>query len=1025
MGFEQYFQEYFNEVKKSSKVGTEYTQRTFLQNLLKAIKPTESINIIQESKKEKEDKGKPDFKIERQGLLIGYIETKPIGTNLNEIINKNSESRETKQLYKYFSVSPNFILTNYLEFILFKEGKENKRFSLFSIDDKELGDTNISDVYELFHLFFLFVPQSIKKPEKLSILLAERTKIFRGFIKELVESTSKNNFKNRLIGEDGLYKLFKDTLIDDLSIDEFIDAYAQTITYGLFLARLNSSELISKDTAFKFIPKSIGALKELFETIKIEDIPENIAWIIDDEIINILNNIDIEQFSKILSFKETYDYEDPYVYFYEKFLADYDKAKRKAKGVYYTPIPIVLFIVNSIDRILKSDFNVDGLSDFNVTALDFATGTGTFLLESFKKTIDEADKGTRKILIKEHLLKHFYGFEYLIAPYTIAHLKLSQFMQDSGYKLNDNERVNVYLTDTLDNAIHKRYALFPQISEEGEEAYKIKLRKPILVITGNPPYNNHSRNNKDWIRKLIESYKEGLGERKINLDDDYIKFLRYAQWKIEQTGNGIIGVITNNSYLDGITHREMRNQLLKTFDKIYILNLHGSSNKGETDKNVFDIKVGVAIVLFIKFKTPLKEKEVYYYSITEDGKLISREEKYDFLLSNDSSKIKWDKLNPKEPYYWFIRKAEISDKYDKNWRLTDILQVYSTGIESAKDDLVIDNEKQILEDRIKEVLNSDDENLIRKKYNLIDTSGWSLDNFKRAKLDASKLININYRPFDIKFVFYDDFGLHRTRYKVMKNFIERDNIGICFSRIWDLKKSWTGTSVSNIVIDKHYIGGESYIAPLYLNDLTDKADIKQLKIGVDNSKDIKNKYNSMYPNANFTSMFEEFISRKYSFIPKPEEILAYIYAILNAPSYRKANYEFLKVDFPKIPFVNSESKFKMLSELGQELINLHLLKVNSDSKSVEFKVDGSRYVEKLKYEVKSERVYINATQYFDGISKKTWEFEVGGYQVLYKWLNERKENTLSYEDISHFKKIAVSLKETLKIMGEIDKIYKE
>ncbi|MGC8483926.1 MAG: N-6 DNA methylase, partial [Thermodesulfobium sp.] len=584
--------------------------------------------------------GKPDFQVFKNGLLIGYIEMKPIGTNLERIIEKDNPSWETKQLQRYLKVSPTLILSNYTDFVLFQNGIKVKTVTLFDIKDKSLSADKIAKTIELFDSFFLSKPQEVTSPEKLAVLLAERTKIFKDLIKEVVDSSETSQFKERLVGANGLYSLLKETLIDDLTLEEFADAYAQTITYGLLLSRLNSSTAIDERNAFNFIPKSVGALRELFKTIEIEGIPQNISWII-NAIIDILNDVDKSKFENILSFKKTYNYEDPYVYFYEKFLAEYDKAKRKEKGVYYTPIPVVRFIVNSIDKLLKDNFRVDGLKDSEVTVLDFATGTGTFLLESFKKAIDDTDIGSRPSLIKEHLLKNFYGFEYLIAPYAIAHLKLSQFIQDNGYMLSDEERINVYLTDTLDNDIHKRYALFPKISEEGVEAYEVKQKKPILVVTGNPPYSNFSRNNKPWIIELIKTYKEGLKERKINLNDDYIKFLRYAQWKIEQTGKGIVGVITNNSYLDGITHREMRHKLLQTFDKIYILNLHGNSNKREKDENVFGIMVGVAIALFVKLDKPAKEKEVYYYSITEDGKLIKREEKFDFLLKHDYSNVDW------------------------------------------------------------------------------------------------------------------------------------------------------------------------------------------------------------------------------------------------------------------------------------------------------------------------------------------------------------------------------------------------
>ncbi|MEM3714897.1 MAG: type ISP restriction/modification enzyme [Nitrososphaeria archaeon] len=966
----------------------------------------------------KEDEGKPDFKVFKNGLLVGYVETKRIGTNLEEIIDKNSGSRETKQLYTYLTVSPTLILSNYTDFVLFQNGTKVKAISLFDIKDKTLDANKISEISELFSLFFLTKPQEVKSPESLSVLLADRTKIFRSFVNEVLESNKPSLFRERLVGTGGLYELFKETLIEDLTLDEFADAYAQTITFGLLLARLNSTSTIDEKTALNFIPKSIGALRELFNTIDIEEIPENISWII-SAIIDILNSVDKKRFDEILSFKKTYDYEDPYVYFYEKFLAEYDKTKRKAKGVYYTPIPIVWFIIKSINKLLKNNFKVDGLKDSEVTVLDFATGTGTFLLEAFKNAIEETDKGSQPRLIKEHLLKNFYGFEYLIAPYAIAHLKLSQFMKDNSYQLEDNERINVYLTNTLDNDIHKRYALFPKISSEGTEAYEIKQKKPILVVIGNPPYSNFSRN-KGWIDDLIKTYKEGLEERKTNLDDDYIKFLRYAQWKIEQTGKGIIGVITNNSYLDGITHREMRHKLLQTFDKIYILNLHGNKRKGETDKNVFDIKVGVAIALFVKLEKPTKEKEVYYFSITEDGKATTREEKYNFLLDNEYSKLDWVMLNPIAPNYWFVRKNEtVPREYSDAISIVDIFKQYSSGIESGRDDILIDFNKERLITKTKDILDNTNEQYIRDKYGIVDTSGWTLKRYKKATYEEKKIQRINYRPFDIRYIFYDNAAVKRDRYSVMKHLIGKENIALTFSRNWDVKNRWSGVSISENVVDKHYIGSQTYVAPLYLSEIKKK---NQKQISKDNSseKSIEKKYAT----CNFTNSFDKFISGKYSFVPEPMEIFSYIYAILNSPMYREKYFEQLKTAYPKIPFVDDGTRFMKLSSLGQQLIDLHLLRIGKiDVKVAEFKEKGDDRIEKVSYDSKTNRVYINKTQYFDNISEPIWNFEIGGYQVLHKWLSGRKGTILSYEDQMQFKKIVYSLSETIKIMEEIDKVY--
>jgi predicted helicase len=1053
---ENVFQIYFDTVKRTDKRATEITHRTALENLLNEVKADKSFNVYQEPTKTNEDKGKPDFQVFKTGLLIGYLETKPVNTDLDRIIDKNNPSRETKQLYRYLTVSPTLILTNYTDFILFQNGVKVKAISFFNIKDKKLEVENITRVTELFGSFFLSKPQQVTSPEKLSGLLAERTKIFKDLVYETISSNIATPFKDKLMGSEGLYEVLKKTLIDDLSLDEFADAYAQTITYGLILARLNSTNSITAATAPTFIPKSVGTIRELFKTIEIEDIPLDIGWII-DAIIVILNSIDRKRFDEILSFKKSYGYEDPYVYFYEKFLAEYDKAKRKAMGVYYTPIPVVWYIVRSINQLLKKEFQVDGLKEPNVTVLDFATGTGTFLLEAYKKAIDDTDKGMRNRLIKEHLLKDFYGFEYLIAPYTVAHLKLSQFMKDNGYEIGDNERINVYLTDTLDNDLHKRYAIFPKMSEEGEEAYKIKMKKPILVVTGNPPYSNYSRNNKPWIKELIKSYKEGLDEQKINLDDDYIKFLRYAQWKIEQSGKGIIGVITNNSYIEGITHREMRHKLLQTFDKIYILNLHGNSNKQEPDKNVFDIKVGVAIVLFVKLEKQAKEKEVYYYSITEDGKAITRDAKYNFLMENDYSKLNWKLLAPKEPNYWFIETDErISKSYEKGVSITDIFKEYNSGIQTKRDIITIRNKPEELITILTDLINLENEEF-RKKYRLPkDGRDWAIAKVKQdivediqtiiqkriktatditscdwEEIKKVRIFRISYRPFDTRYTYF--FNESRSfvaypRYDIMKNFIEiKNNLGLAFDR-QIVSKSWQHAFITDTIMESGLVSLKTrewtYVAPLYLDDKKEVI-TKQNKLIEDAEPKFNNPFKEMNPKPNFKDEFIEFLTKKYSFTPTPIEIFSYIYAILYAPTYRRKFYEMLQKDYPRIPFTYDYPKFKKLANLGQKLIDLHLLKIpKADSKLAELSEKGNDYIDKLNYDAKTKRLYINDLRYFNNIAEEIWNFEIGGYQVLYKWLNERKGSVLSYESQMQFKKIVYSIKETIIIMSQIDKIIK-
>lgn len=1015
MSFNHYFKQIINKINDA----TEYTFRTELENLLNFAKPDNGIKIQQEPRKK--DFGRPDFKILKNEGLLGYIETKPINDELSKYI-------ETNQLRRYLTVIKNLILTNYRDFILFRDGEKILEAKLFDLGDKKLKKHNIEAVQGLLKIFFEYPVEPIKNPKDLAQALAARTRLLRDFLDETFKSKENSDFKSKL---EGLNQLFKNTLISDLSIEEFIDEYSQTLTYGLLTAALskNPQEKLEKSNIKSFFPASIPLIKEIFSPLDLNDIPESASWII-SEIIDILNQIDVKELKNQLAFKNS-KRDDPYIYFYEDFLAAYDENKRKAKGVYYTPIPVVHFIVKSIEKILQNDFKKEGLIDKDVKILDFATGTGTFLLEAMKLGLESIDPPLQVKAIKERILNNFYGFEYMIAPYTIAHLKLSNYIKNIGYTFKSNERVQVYLTDTLDDSKHTTQSLFPQLSKEGEVSNNIKLSVPVLVIMGNPPYNNHSRNKKPFILELIKEYKKELNEKKINLDDDYIKFIRYAQCKIigqkysyknkknkqliegeiVGSGKGIIGIITNNSYLDGLSHRKMRESLFNSFDKIYILNLHGNSNKGEPDENVFDIKIGVAIALFIKLENPLpeSEKEINYFSTLDNG-LMKRNEKYDFLLNNDIETIAWKKFKPSSPFYWFIDKDLSSKKeYGQGWSLVEIFKEYNSGIETGKDHLVIDFEKNTLFKRVEVVLTGTDENEIRKKYDLKDTSGWTLKRFKKAELKEEKIIPYFYRPFDIRWIFYDNYALKRDRYSIMRHFLKKNNIGLSFTRSWEMKTNWSGAFISDGIIDRHYVGGQSYFAPLYLTDFENT----QNNFFGTNKQEIAD---------NFSEKFKEFLKKLYHESFTSQEIFGYIYAVLHSPRYREIYKEFFRHDFPRIIFVSDYKKFKELSKIGNELINHHLLKVQYEDLP-NYYGSGNAKVEKIKYG--KNKFFINKTDYFEPVSKEVYEFEIGGYKVIEKYLNYRKGRILTLDEIEHIKKVIKAIEYTLKLMQKIDEILWE
>lgn len=729
------------------------------------------------------------------------------------------------------------------------------------------------------------------------------------------------------------------------------------------------------------------------------------------------------------------------MHFYETFLASYDPKLREVRGVYYTPAPVVIFIINAIDEALKQDFNhKKGLSealDKNITLLDFATGTGTFLLEAFRKALEPISKNSVNYNPKV-LIDKFCGFEFLIAPYTIAHLKISQsFKEEFNSPLNDDESLKIALTNTLySKSISKEQndqnTLFTLIdlTKEFKKAQKIK-EEQILIITGNPPYSGASSNKglyedeikisyglepskanlnneqKKWIssyfkekskqntstfKAIYEKHKlENEKNSKVMLDD-YVKFIRFAQSKIDSQESGIFAFISNNSFLDNPTFRGMRYSLMQSFDKIYILNLHGDTRKkekapdGSKDDNVFDIMQGVSINIFIKQNSKAKNTNIYYHDLY--GK---RKDKYEFLYENDLNSIKWTLVKNNEPFYLFLsQNNDLLEEYNKGISVKDIFMLSSVGIASSKDAILISTNNKKLEQQVYNFYNEFD-----KKY----------------------IKEIAYKPFDTQKIYYDIKKVERPRIDIMEHFLGYENIGLIYDRGTNLKEI-SNLFISSKVIDKHLVGANSYVSPLYLYPTT-------------RSKKFLEKENPNFNEENFTSKIENFKESFRTFIDElykekfsPEDILGYIYAVLFHKIYREKYLDFLKIDFPKIPFTKDKNTFKNLSKLGLKLVNLHLLKNDEldfnvgealfkDIKNKNFKI------QKIKYNKDVKELFINESLYFNKVSPEIYEFKIGGYAVLDKYLKSHKEEDIDHK---HFTLIIQTLDETLKIQDEISKI---
>lgn len=1076
--------DYLSQIQNITEKDKEHTYRTFLHTLLIKIKEKAAytnIKIIHEPNNDKEGRGAPDFLITKDSLILGYIENKRINEDLNKIL-------QTQQIKKYLDLSLNLILTDYLRFCLI--GLDNKnnpiiakelrlceysQLKAITKDNAHLQD-KAQELLEFFTLFFSKNPKPIANAKDFADALALRTKILK-------DELLLNNTNQYLLS---LFNTFREVLYKELEYENFCDSFAQTLTYSLFLSRLNNTtqENINLVNAKKFIPKSFPLIRAMSGFLDNLEELDSIKWLI-EEIISIINHIDISEMIKELnkiSQKDLFGdslHKDPYLHFYETFLASYDPKLREIRGVYYTPASVVSFIINAIDLTLQKDFSKTGLnqamSDKTITLLDFATGTGTFLLEAFRKALKESNKNSPKCNPKA-LIDRFYGFEFLIAPYTIAHLKISQSLKEEfDTELKDSESLNITLTNTLyfskeNDELDKQRNLFAgmiELTEEFKKAQKLKEQE-ILIITGNPPYSGASSNKglyEDEIRisyglepslsdlkkeeiTAIQDYfknkskdnaitfKSILDRHKLQneknpkwLLDDYVKFIRFAESKIQHQGSGIFAFISNNSFLDNPTFRGMRYHLLQSFDKIYILDLHGNARKkettpsGEKDDNVFDIMQGVSINIFIKTKQDSKDLAKLYHAEIY-GK---RKEKYNFLYQHTLDSIEWKELKPQEPFYLFIPQDEnLRAEYDKGYSIKDMFRINGVGICSKRDHIVFHNTKESLKNMLQDFMTKPKDELYRI-YDIGEDSGgwkfeWAIEEIKKNQDNLDRFLRLcNYRPFDYRYTYYTDKNcgfMARPVYDIFEHFLEGENLGLMIGRQLMAVggNDFDIVFCSDKIVDLNFYrrGGEQ-IFPLYLYP-TRRAKNTLQKQGFDiTSFDTKIE--------NFTPSFREFIDSKYKEHFSPETILGYLYALLFHKDYREKYIDFLKVDFPKIPFVESKELFLQLSALGNSFIKLHLLKeqdlppigepLYKDTAKQDLKIS------KITYTKETKELFINKSLYFEKVESSVWEYKIGGYQVLDKYLKSHKDEEIDFE---YFQKIIQTLHKSLEIEREIAKV---
>ena len=1077
------FHAYLQQLSAALKAGnaTEHTHRPTLKALVEALDAT----VTATNEPKRIACGAPDYIVTRGDWPLGYIEAKDVGSDLDAV-------EASEQLQRYRTGLANLLLTDYLEFRWYVGGERRLTARLVEgfhsppsqggvarsagvVHKLKWTPAAVESVAELLTHFLTAAAPIIATPRELALRLAARARLLRGLIQRALAAEPAEGSLH------GQQQAIQAVLLPQLTVEQFSDLYAQTLCYGLFTARCHAKPgtHFTRQHAAYDLPKTHPFLRTLFNHIAGPELNEEIAWAV-DEAAELLARADIAAILR--DFGQRTRREDPVVHFYETFLAAYDPALRETRGVYYTPEPVVSYLVRSVDTVLKRAFQLPmGLADASkitvregereaqthrVQILDPATGTGTFLYAVIAQ-IHAAFAGNQGLwsgYVREHLLPRLYGFELLMAPYTVAHLKLGLLLRETGYDFAGDERLRVYLTNALEQPRELTHLpLFGEwLVKEARNAAHAKQNAPIMVVLGNPPYSGHSANQGEWIAGLLRGL-DGLSARKTGsyfqvdgqplkernpkwLNDDYVKFIRFAQWRIERTGYGILAVITNHGYLDNPTFRGMRRSLMETFDEIYLLDLHGNSKKkekapdGGKDENVFDIQQGVAIGLFIRSPRPVREGlgvraecRVHHAELWGE-----RKGKYQWLLENEIESTKWWRIEPQAPCYLFaLQDVDLLGEYEQGWKINEIMPVNSVGIVTARDDLTIHWSPEEVWKTVNDFASLLPE-AAREKYQLgKDAQDWKVslaqEDLKAGRgLSKENIIPILYRPFDVRYTYYTGQSrgfICRPRPEVMPNMLVGKNRALSTTRSIEIGRGWEHIFCSSYVTQHHTVSIKevNYIFPLYCHNSLQKNDLLKSE-------------KPEYHQPNFTSFFLAELGKNLNFsviqdgqgdlqtTVGPEDVFHYAYAVFHSPTYRSRYAAFLKIDFPRLPLTSNQTLFRRLCNLGAELTALHLLERDAPA-ITSYPVAGTNRVDTVRYAEPTDTapgwVWINTAQYFQGIPPEVWNFHIGGYQVLSKWLKDRKGRVLNFDDLIHYQRIAAALQRTLQIQQQIDEAIGE
>lgn len=1010
-------------------ISTEASYYSYLKELLQSL----GKDVTATSNPRRIECGAPDFVITKGWATIGYIEAKDMGESLDL-------AERSEQLQRYRGSLSNLALTDYLEFRWYTDGelRAKERLGTVTRDGRVRRDRAGGEaVCKLLADFLAHAAEPVGTPKDLALRMARLAHMIRDLIVAAIEKEPDSGALH------AQFSAFRDNLIPGLSTEQFADMYAQTIAYGLFAARCttDTGTAFTRLDAAQNLPRTNPFLRKLFQHIAGYDLDDRIAWLVDD-LAQLIAQADMEAVLEGFGKRAKQEDLDPVVYFYEDFLREYDPTTKTRRDVYYTPLPVVSYIVRSIHHLLRMRFaRPEGLADTNTLILDPAVGTGTFLYSVVKEIHDalRGQEGAWDNYVAEHLLSRLFGFEVLMAPYAIAHLKLSMLLQETGYQFQSEQRLGIYLTNTLEEAIRRSETLFASwITEEANAAAEIKKGRPIMVVLGNPPYSLKSANLGPTARQSIEPYRYVDGARirergalqfEKNLQDDYVKFIRFGQWRIERTGQGILSLITNHAYLDNPTLRGMRQSLINSFTDIYIVDLHGNAKRKETtpsggkDENVFDIQQGVAIAIFVKELGSTAPARVHHADLWG-----LRDDKYHAISEMDVRTTTWTKLQPHSPSYLFVpREESLAQEYEQGWAVPSFIHSYSAGIVTARDHFVIDFAGDALLRRVRQFQSSTEgDHELCERLGIARKKGWDIARARKlikAESDLSTYIrSLYYRPFDIRQIFYHRSLVWGMSYPVMRH-MRLQNKGLIWTRPMSPNYEFS-VLTTRLLADQCAVGnksagaGISYLGPLYLYP-TEQEIIGGLY-----------KPNERRPNLapDFVNALSE-LGLRFVVDGKgdleetigPEDVFNYAYAIFHSPTYRSRYREFLKGDFPRLPLTSNRKLFAALAEKGAELVSLHVMESPALNNLITtYPGPGLNVVDKVTYNERDCRLHINKSQYFEGVPPEVWNFCVGGYQVCEKWLKDRTGRALTFDDLLHYQKVVVALKETICLMREID-----